>query len=85
MTPSETADGFPPNAAMILGRLEGRVEQFLSHQARHEDRLNEHDSRIGVLEQDKSKRGGAYWLAATLGAALTAVLGLIAALKGMST
>ena len=75
MTPSETADGLPPNAAMILGRLEGRVEQFLSHIGRHEDRLNEHES----------KRGGAYWLAATLGAMLSAVIGLAATLKGMAT
>jgi hypothetical protein len=67
-----------------LGRLEGRVEQFLTHQSRHEDRLNNHDQRLGVLERDKSSRSGAYWLAGTLGAAVSAIVGLFATLKGMA-
>lgn len=60
---------------LAIGRLEGRVEQFLIHQSRHEDRLNNHEQRIVVLEKDDQKatgfRAGALAAASALGAAGT--------------
>lgn len=65
-----------------IGRLEGRVEQFLHHQTRHEDRLNEHDNRLAALESDKSRTRG--FKAGVLAAwgALTGALGWLAADHG---
>lgn len=50
-----------------IGRMEGRMEQFLTHQQRHEDRLNELDGRVGKLETTTATRKG--YTAGAVGAA----------------
>lgn len=59
---------------LSLGRMEGRMEQFLTHQARHEDRLNEHDTRLGKLETTQAARKG-YTTGAVAAASLAASVG----------
>ncbi|MDP3869933.1 MAG: hypothetical protein Q8Q70_16580 [Phenylobacterium sp.] len=39
-----------PQVLLEVGRLTGRVEQFLLTQSRTEARLDHHDRRIGALE-----------------------------------
>ncbi len=71
-------DDIGPQVLLEVGRLAGRVEQFLAHQTRHEDRLKEHDDRISVLENHHQARkgwvAGASAVAAAVGALISWVI-----------
>lgn len=57
-----------------IGRLEGRVEQFLAHQTRQDERLNNHCDRLTNLERGYSRvLGWAAGVAAAVGAIGSAV------------
>jgi hypothetical protein len=42
------------NALFILGRLEGKVDAILANQHNMDKRLGEHETRLGILEQNRS-------------------------------
>ncbi|MDR6624343.1 hypothetical protein [Caulobacter segnis] len=61
---------------MAMGRVEGRVEQFLNQQARQDERLNNHAERLSVLERGHARiLGWAVGVGAAAGA-LWAAIGL---------
>ena len=59
-----------------IGRLEGRVEQFLAHQTRQDERLNNHGDRLSSLERGYARILG--WAAG-----VAAAVGFVAALIGL--
>lgn len=40
---------------LAIGRLEGKIEGFISKQAEQDKRLNNHSERLGSLEKFKAK------------------------------
>jgi hypothetical protein len=59
---------------LAIGRLEGRMEQFLKHQQRHEERFDAIDTRLSSLEAAGSRSTGTWSIVravlTTAGAAL---------------
>jgi hypothetical protein len=55
---------------MAIGRVEARVEQFLTQQTRQDERLNNHAKRLSVLERGYARILG--W-AVGVGAAASAL------------
>ena len=45
---------------LLLGRLEGKVDAFLSAQEKHESRMDALEARVSSLETFKSKGVGVY-------------------------
>ncbi len=60
---------------LMLGRLEGKVDAFLTKHERHEDRLSAVEDRVSTLEQYYAKGAGAFAAGKTLWVALAAVIG----------
>ncbi len=69
------SNGWGPEVLLGLGRLEGRVEQFLTHQARMDEKLDEHDKRILALEETRSTHKGFATGIALIASAATAAVG----------
>lgn len=42
----------------MMGRMEGKVDAFLSSQTRHEKTLEEHDKRLAALEAIRAQHTG---------------------------
>jgi len=75
MTEQSTAS----EVLLAIGRLEGRVEQFMNHQTRQDERANGHDRRIAAVENWQSKALG--WLAGGI-AVITALWAVLSAVLG---
>ncbi|OHB34784.1 MAG: hypothetical protein A2882_01360 [Phenylobacterium sp. RIFCSPHIGHO2_01_FULL_70_10] len=77
MTPEIAKTDVGAEVLIGIGRLEGRVEQFLAHQTRQDERLNNHGDRLNSLERGYSRiLGWAAGVAAAVGAVGSA-LGLL--------
>lgn len=56
------------NALFILGRLEGKVDAILSNQHGMNKRLDDHEKRLGMVEQHRAWMLGASAVVASLAA-----------------
>lgn len=66
-----------------VGRIEGRIEQFLTHQAEHTRRIDNHEHRISTLENKDSARKGGWKVAAVIASVATAATAWAADLLGL--
>lgn len=69
--------------AQTTGRIEGRIEQFLSNQDRHASAIDDHETRITNIETARSESKGSNKVFIAMGVGFTALAGVIADLAGV--